>query len=256
VVAGLLIGKHKSMGCPGKNTRPVLGRPMVEYALIAATHSGYLERLFTSTDSPQIAEIGKRYGADHIERPPELATEDALTENALVHAFAEMQRRSREPIEIVVLLFANAPTIPPGMIDRGVEELRRDSSLDSAFSVCQYDMWSPLRARRLDEEGVIRPYVDPNLVGPASQLSSIRGAEGGCYFVDLAVQVLRAGCFTHMDEGELPFRWMGKRSKALHNDFGFDIDYEWQIPVIEHWLRTHGFTETSTPYDAATEGAA
>jgi hypothetical protein len=80
-------------------------------------------------------------------------------------------------------------------------------------------------------------------------MSSIRGGEGDTFYCDLAVQVLRARCFTDMDGGALPFKWMGKRTRALESDYGFDIDYEWQIPVIEHWLRDHGFSETSTPYD-------
>ena len=250
MITGLVIGKHLSMGCPGKNVRPILGRPMVEYAFIAAQHSKYVERIFVSTDSPHIAEIGNRYGAEHIERPPELATPEALTEDALVHAFEEMQRRTGEPIEIVALLFANAPTIPPGMIDQGIKVLLDDQSLDSAFSVCKYNMWSPLRARCLDENNLIQPYVDLRLLGDRERMSSIRGAEGDCYFVDLAVQIMRDRCFTQMDEGQLPFKWMGKRSCALLNDYCFDVDYEWQIPVIEHWLSEHGFSETSTPYDS------
>ncbi|MBI4506628.1 MAG: cytidylyltransferase [Chloroflexi bacterium] len=249
MIAGLLIGKHLSMGCPGKNVRPILGRPMTEYGFIAAKHSRCVQRMFVSTDSPHIAEIGRQYGAEHIERPPELATPDALTEDALVHAYREMVRRAGQHIDIVALFFANAPTIPPGLVDKGIEVLLDDSSLDSAFSVTKYNMWSPVRARRLDSGNLIQPYVDLDLLGGPERLSSIRGAEGDCYFVDLAVQVLRDRCFLEMDEGHLPFKWMGKRSHALISDYGFDIDYEWQIPVIEQWLREHGFTETATPYD-------
>ncbi len=255
MIAGLLIGKHKSMGCPGKNIRPVLGRPMVEYAFIAAKQSKYIDALFASTDSPHIAEIGKRYGAEHIERPPELATPEALTEDALIHAFEEMQKRTSKPVEIIVLLFANSPTILPERIDQGIKLLLDDPSLDSAFTVCKYNMWAPLRARRIDENGLIQPYVPFEVLGDPSEMSSIRGAEGDCYFCDLAVQILRDRCFTNMWEGQLPFRWMGNRSYALTSDYGFDIDYEWQIPVIEHWLREHGFSETETPYDTGDNAA-
>ena len=249
MIAGLLIGKHKSMGCPGKNIRPLLGRPMCEYGFLAADRARSVGRLFASTDSPDIAAVGARYGAEHIERPPELATPEALTEDALQHAYAEMGRRTGQAIDIVVLLFANAPTIPPGMIDAGVDALRADPFLDSAFSVCKYNMFAPLRARRIDGDGLIQPGVDLDALGDPSTLSSIRGGEGDTYFCDLAVQVIRGRCFESMAEGQLPFLWQGRRSLALHNDFGFDIDFEWQIPVVEHWLRHQGFTETATPYD-------
>jgi len=248
---GLVIGKHMSMGCPGKNVRPVLGRPMVEYAFIAASNATGIEHVFTSTDSPHIADIGARYGAEHIARPPELATPDALTEDALVHAFEEMQRRTGSRVEIVALLFANAPTIRPGDIDKGIDALRADEQLDSAVTVCKYNMWAPLRARRIDSRGLLKPSVDLSAVGDLATMSSIRGGEGDTYFCDLAVQVLRARCFVGMDGGQLPFKWMGNQIHPLESDFGFDIDYEWQIPVVEHWLRSHGFSEQVTPYDGA-----
>jgi len=249
MIVGLLIGKHKSMGCPGKHLRPILGRPLVEYSLIAAKNSKYIEKLFVSTDSPQIVRIAKAYGAEHIKRPAKLATPEALTEDALEHAYEEIEERLDQEIEIVVLLFANSPTIPPGLIDKGIRVLKKDKSLDSCFSVCKYNMWAPLRARRLTKKNLIKPYVPLKCFGDVNKMSSIRGGEGNCYFVDLATQVLRARCFKNMDKGSLPFKWMGKKSYGLISDYGFDIDFEWQIPVIEHWLVKHGFTKKSTPYD-------
>jgi len=247
----LIIGKRHSMGCPGKNLRPVLGRPMVEYAFMAARESAGVERIFASTDSPEIAAVGERHGAEWIERPAELATSEALTEDALYHAWCEMTIRCGGEPAVVVLLFANSPCIPPGRIDEGIAALERDPSLDSAFTVCEYNMFAPLRARRLDGEGLIRPYVPLEKLGDTRRMSSIRGGEGNCYFVDLAVQVLRGRCLAEVDRGPLPFRWMGHRSLALTNDFGFDVDHEWQIPVVEHWLRDKGFDECTTPYASA-----
>ena len=55
-------------------------------------------------------------------------------------------------------------------------------------------------------------------------------------------------CFEEMDNGQLPFKWQGKKSKAIITDFGFDIDTEWQYVVIEYWLRKYGYTETSIPW--------
>ena len=83
---GLVIGKKNSMGVPGKNVRMILGRPAAEYAFIAAKYSK-MDKIYVSTDSLEIAEIGKKYNAIHIDRPEELATPDALTEDALLHAY-------------------------------------------------------------------------------------------------------------------------------------------------------------------------
>ncbi|WP_136656241.1 cytidylyltransferase [Nitratireductor sp. XY-223] len=246
MICGLLIGKDRSEGVPGKNFREIVGRPMCEYGFIAARAMG-VDRLFTSTDSPRIAEIGAKYKAEHIERPPELATPDALTEDALTHAADEMERRIGRAPEIVCLLFANNPAIDVKLLNEGVEILRMDETYDSAFSVCRYDMFSPTRARRVTEKGDIEPFVP--LEAFDGEVSSIRSSQGGVYFCDLSVQVLRWRCFTRMSEGMQPFQWMGRKSKALMNDFGFDVDSEWQFRVIDFWLRDRGFTEDKIPYD-------
>lgn len=249
MIASLIIGKDKSTGLPGKNYMDILGRPLVEYAFIAAENSEFVDEIFVSTDSDNIKEIGEEYDANIIDRPPELATPDALTEDTLTHAFEQMENQVEERIDIVSLGFANAPHIPPGMIDEGIEALQEDDSLDSAFSVSEYNMFTPLRARQVNDEGVIEPYIDLDHLGDEDELSSIRGSAGDCYYVDLAVQIMRRRCFTDMENGDLPFKWMGQKSLALENEYGFDIDAEWQIPVIEKCLRDHGFTEETTPYE-------
>jgi hypothetical protein len=52
---------------------------------------------------------------------------------------------------------------------------------------------------------------------------------------------------------KLPFGWLGQKQGVLVKDFGFDVDYEWQIAVIEHWLKTRGLNVTPIPYDVPRE---
>jgi hypothetical protein len=106
-------------------------------------------------------------------------------------------------------------------------------------------MFSPARARRLTADGEMKPFVDLKHI---ENVSSIRSSQGSVYFCDLSIQVMKPVCFEDMDNGQLPFKWQGKRSKAIETDFGFDIDTEWQYVVIEYWLRKHGYTETTIPW--------
>lgn len=244
---GLVIGKKNSTGVPGKNVREIVGRPAAEYAFIAAKYAG-LDKIYISTDSKEIAQIGKPYGAIHIERPPELATPDALTEDALVHAYKHIKNDLKnETITTISLLFCNNPAINVYLLKEAIEFTGETKEYDSCFSVVKYDMFSPARARRLTDEGQMKPFVDFKYLD--KNVSSIRDSQGSCYFCDLSIQVMKPVCFEKMDEGQLPFRWQGKRSKAIITDFGFDIDTEWQYVVIEHWLRKHGFTENKIPWE-------
>jgi CMP-N-acetylneuraminic acid synthetase len=239
-VVALLIGRKGSTGFPGKNTRLVLGRPLVSYPLIAARESERVGRIFVSTDDPEIAGIARQHDAEVIDRPPELCTPEALGEDAFKHGYESIRDRIGEEPEMVALLFANAPTVSGELIDRGVEILRADPTLDSAVTVSRYNMWSPLRARRLDGDGTLQPFVPFETFGDPAQLNCDRDSQGDVWFADMGLSLVRPRCLEALEEGLLPQRWMGARIAPIESWGGCDVDYEWQLPGVEHWLRAHG----------------
>lgn len=239
-VVALLLGRAGSTGFPGKNTLPVLGRPLMAYPLLAARDSRHVERIYVSTDSPEIAAIGRDHGAEVIDRPPELCTPEALGEDAFRHGY-EVIRDSGVEVELLALLFANAPTVSGELIDRGVELLREDPALDSAVTVSRYNMWSPLRARRQADDGTLQPFVPFETFGDPATLNCDRDSQGDVWFADMGLSVVRPRCLEAMEEGLLPQRWMGRRIAPIESWGGCDVDYEWQIPGVEHWLRAHGY---------------
>ena len=87
MIVALMLGRGGSKGFPGKNTFPVLGRPMMSYPLMAALSAGQVDDVYVSTDSDEIREVALGYDAKIIDRPPELATKEALGEDAFVHGY-------------------------------------------------------------------------------------------------------------------------------------------------------------------------
>ena len=246
IVCALMIGRKGSLGFPGKNIYPVLGRPLAAYPLLAAKDSAYIERVFVSTDSPELMTIAKEHGAELIERPPELASKEALGEDAFVHGYNEIKRRLKKEdldVDLVVLLFANGATLNKNLIDQGIDILRNDESFDSAVTTSVYNMWSPLRARKLDADGCLNPMVPFETFGDPRTLNCDRDSQGDVHFADMAVSVVRPKCLENLSGGLLPQKWMGQRIAPISNWGGCDVDYEWQIPMVEFWLRKHGIQE-------------
>ena len=246
MIVGLQIGKETSTGSPGKNYMNILGRQLNEYSLMAAYHCKEVDLLYISTDSPAIMSSAKKYDAKIINRPKELATPESLTEDVLIHAYDYIKRDLGFTPEMIVLLFANTPTIDLKKLSQGIKILRDDNTLDSCFSVARYNMFSPTRAKVIDENNILSSAIDLNVFG---DISSIRSSQGDIYFADLTIQIMKPICFKDMYNGNPPLRWMGKKTYALKVDYGFDLDENWQIPVLEHWLFKNGFTKDKTPYD-------
>jgi molybdopterin-guanine dinucleotide biosynthesis protein A len=231
MIAALLIGREGSTGFPGKNLYPILGRPMMAYPLRAAKRSEFIDAVYVSTDSAAIKQVGREHGAEIIDRPPELCTKEALGE--------DIRQVTGREIELMVLLFCNAPTITAGLIDEGIRALRSHPEYDSAVTVSSYNMWSPLRARRIGADGLLHPFVPFEVFGDPETLSCDRDSQGDVWFADMSVSVVRPRCLERLGEGLLPQRWMGRKIYPLRQWGGCDVDFEWQVPQVEFWLRKH-----------------
>jgi hypothetical protein len=243
VICALMLGREGSSGFPGKNVYPLLGRPLVAYPLMAARDAKRVDRVYLSTDSPRLKTIATEYGARIIERPAHLATNQALGEDAYVHGYEvirdELAREGAE-VELMVLLMANAATITAKTLEEGIDALREHPEYDSAVTVSRYNMWSPLRARKIGGDGLLHPFVPFETFGDPKTLNCDRDSQGDVWFADMGTSIVRPRCLEHLHDGLLPQKWMGQKIYPLQQWGGFDVDYEWQVPMLEFWLRAHG----------------
>ena len=244
IICALMIGRSGSKGFPGKNLKKILGRTICEYPLIAAKKSKYIKKIFISTDCPTIKKIGKKYNAHIFKRPKHLATDKALGDHVFEHSYFEIKKllkTQNKKLEFLVLLMANAPTITEKLIDKGIKFLKKNSSLDSAVSTSVYNMWSPLRARKVDGQGTLQPFVPFETFGNPKELNCDRDSQVDVFFADMSVSIVRPSCLENMKEGLLPQKWMGQKIAPIPSWGGCDVDYEWQIPLVEYWLKKNGF---------------
>jgi len=245
----LILGRKGSTGLPGKNTMEILGRPACTYPMLAAVHSKYVRRSWVSTDDQKIANAGKSFGMETIERPPELCTNESLFEDGLTHAMKVVRTQIKDDPKYVVILMCNAICIDATLVDAGVEALEANPKADSAVTVSEMNMYSPLRARRLDDSGYLKPFVPFDAIGDPNTLNSERDSQGNVYYADMSHSVVRTEWLDKMDKGLLPQLWMGQNILPIPNIYGCDLDFRWQISTTEWWLREKGFTKTSSPYD-------
>ncbi len=236
MIAALLIGRKGSIGFPGKNLVPILGRPLAYYPMKAALAAMLIDKVFISTDCPDLMKLAKKNKVEIIERPQHLATQKALGEQVFVHGYEEIRKREGQP-ELIVLLPCNSATVTPMMIDEGIGVLRKNADYDSAVSVSRYNMWSPLRARKIGADGLLYPFVPFETFGNPRTLNCDRDSQGDVYFADMGVSIVRPRCLEHVEEGLLPQKWMGRKIYPLIQEAGCDVDYAFQILQTEFWLK-------------------
>ena len=240
MIAALLLGRKGSVGFPGKNMTKVFGNPLAWYPMNAALTSGLVDVGYLSTDDPDLMNLARDTGFKVIERPDYLCTSEALGEDAYKHGFDVICEELGQTPELLVLLFCNAPTVSPQQINEAISAMRKDPKLDSAITVSRFNMYSPLRARRRDEEGLMKPMVPFETFGDPKTLNCDRDSQGDVWFADVALSVVRPTNLENMENGLLPQKWMGQRIHPIINEAGVDVDYPWQLGQVEWWLKNHG----------------
>lgn len=128
-----------SKGVPGKNLRVVAGHPLVAYTIAQALACTFVDRVIVSTDSPEIADVARIYGAEvPFLRPAELARDDSPKIPVLQHAVRQVERSMGRHVDVVIDLDATAPLRTPADIRACWETLLRPQT-DLVFSVYPAD---------------------------------------------------------------------------------------------------------------------
>jgi CMP-N,N'-diacetyllegionaminic acid synthase len=117
---------------PGKNVRPLAGHPLLAYAIETALQSGVFERVVCSTDSEEIADVARWYGADvPFLRPAEYATSTSPD----IEWLAFTLERLGQGYELFAIVRATNPFRGPDAVRRGLEQLLATPEADSLRAV-------------------------------------------------------------------------------------------------------------------------
>ena len=104
-----IFARGGSKGLPGKNIKELGGIPLLAHGIRLAQSMDRIEKVFVSTDSEKIAEVARRFGADVIERPAELASDTASEWHAWQHAIHHVRVDLGLDFDVFLSLPATSP---------------------------------------------------------------------------------------------------------------------------------------------------
>jgi N-acylneuraminate cytidylyltransferase len=161
-ILGLIPARGGSKGIPGKNIRLLNGKPLLSYTVQAAKESGLIDRLILTTDSEEIATVGRDLGIEvPFIRPAHLAQDDTPMLPVIEHALQFVEVEGWLP-DIILLLQPTAPLRKAEHIQVAVKKLVEEKC-DSVVSVVEVPRhYVPDFVLRL-EEGKLKPFLDAPL---------------------------------------------------------------------------------------------
>jgi N-acylneuraminate cytidylyltransferase len=136
-VTAVIPARGGSKRIPLKNTTLLAGVPLIAWTLDAARKSAIIEHIIVSTNDKEVAGIAKVFDVEIIDRPAELCTDTASSEDAVKHA---LQNSTTDIPDYVFMLQCTAPFRVPGVLDKAVQHLV-SSGADSLFMSLPLGRW-------------------------------------------------------------------------------------------------------------------
>jgi CMP-N,N'-diacetyllegionaminic acid synthase len=202
-VLGVIPARGGSKGIPGKNTRPLAGRPLIQYTIEVAARARRLTDWLVSTDDEEIAELARNLGAPvPFLRPAELATDTAAAIPVLQHAVRSMEAARASRYDAVMMLQPTTPFRTEHDIDGAIERLVHTGA-DSVISVVDVEGCHPARTKYLDGDRLLDPaFCESHENQPRQELTPMVIRNGAIYLTRRDIL---------MDQGSLK----GADSRAL-----------------------------------------
>ena len=142
-IAALVPMRHHSQRVPGKNYRPLAGRPLYQHILDTLLACPEIDDIVVDTDSPEILEgLARQYpGVTALERPESLRADDIPMNEILLHDTAQVQA------DLYLQTHSTNPLLRAETISRAIQALVSSyPAFDSLFSATrlQTRLWDEL----------------------------------------------------------------------------------------------------------------
>lgn len=229
----VVLGRAGSKGVPGKNVRPVAGKPCAQWTIEHALATPGARAVVVSTDSPELKDLARGLGAVVVDRPDELAGDRATIDDAARHAVRAVARDlpwTTGPDAPIAILYANVPVRPADLTQRALARLA-ESGCDSVQSYERVGKAHPWWMVRLDpESGNLRPWEGDVLNHGVFRRQDLPPA----YLPDGGVIALtrRALMLEIQGAPEGPHRFFGVDRRGIVSGAGSVVDIDEEADVV------------------------
>jgi len=158
----LIPARGGSKRLPRENILAVAGIPMLAHPIRTARESGLFEHIYVSTEDFEIAEVARRYDAEIIERPSEIAEDRSTVVQVCLNAL-----EVHPDIDLMCCIYATAVLLTPETLVASHALLEKPPEADFVMGVSNYEH-PPVQALKGDDSGYLS-YMWPEWRGVQSQ---------------------------------------------------------------------------------------
>lgn len=156
MILGIIPARGSSKGIPRKNLKMIAGKPLIVWSIEAAKKSKRMDHFVVSTEDKEVKEVAQECGAEVVDRPYRLATDEASTLSVLQQVLSIINA------DIVVILQPTSPVRDEGLIDMCIEKFQEAGADNLATGfICKLMEYGTYTQRRQELKGFF--YDDGNV---------------------------------------------------------------------------------------------
>ena len=157
-VLAIIPARGGSKGLPGKNIKPLAGKPLIAWTVEEAKKSKFIDRIIVSTDSQEIADVSLKYGAEvPFIRPVELSADNTPSSQVILHSLEWLSINEKIEYSIFILLQPTSPFRNNKHIDEAIEKFIGFPKAKSLVSICvasEHPAW----IKKINAENFLESY--------------------------------------------------------------------------------------------------
>jgi len=124
-IIAIIPARGGSKSIPKKNVKFLGEKPLIAYPIHLAKSVADIDRVIVSTDSEEIAEVARKYGAEvPFIRPAELSQDETPTLPVLQHAVKYLEDNDNFKADYIVLLYPTSPFLRLERIQEAIDLLK------------------------------------------------------------------------------------------------------------------------------------
>jgi CMP-N-acetylneuraminic acid synthetase len=158
-ILAIIPARGGSKGLPKKNIKEMNGKPLIYWTIKRAKESKYIDNIYISTDSAEIAEICDKVCNKKVEqlRPDELAKDSTSSAEVIKYTIEYLESEGKT-YDYVILLEPTSPLRKEDDIDNIIKLACDNPQRDGVISLGEVHMEHPLSVKKISENGNIVSY--------------------------------------------------------------------------------------------------
>lgn len=218
-VIGIITARGGSKSIPGKNIKELSGKSLLGYTAEAALASN-LSRTILSTDSEDIASVGKQFGVEvPFMRPAELSVDTSTSLDTVKHALNWLKVNEGKVYDYLMILQPTSPLRTAADIDACID-LAIEKEADSVMSMVELEDFSVKKLKVLADDDLIKPLFEEEGASSGRRQDSEK-----VYKRNAAIYLTKVECIMNDDLfGERSYGYIMPPERSV--DINAPIDFE------------------------------